>query len=110
MNILGCLDHPTSGHYGFDGHEVEALSADERAILRNQKIGFVFQNFNLLPRTTALENVMMPLTYTTDPTSNSEARKRAEDLLRRVGLGSTSTTSPRSFLAGSSSGSPSPEP
>ena len=87
MNILGCLDRPTSGHYGFDGHDVEALSADERAILRNQKIGFVFQNFNLLPRTTALENVMMPLTYTTDPTSNSEARKRAEELLRRVGLG-----------------------
>ena len=87
MNILGCLDRPTSGHYGFDGLQVEALSADERAMLRNQKIGFVFQNFNLLPRSTALENVMMPLTYTTDPTSNSEARQRAEELLRRVGLG-----------------------
>lgn len=87
MNILGCLDRPTSGHYGFDGLQVEALSADERAMLRNQKIGFVFQNFNLLPRSTALENVMMPLTYTTEPTSNSEARQRAEELLRRVGLG-----------------------
>ena len=87
MNILGCLDRPTSGHYRFDGHEVEALSADERAMLRNQKIGFVFQNFNLLPRTTALENVMMPLTYTTEPTSTNEARQRAEELLRRVGLG-----------------------
>ncbi len=87
MNILGCLDRPTSGQYWFEGHDVVALSADERAMLRNQKIGFVFQNFNLLPRTTALENVMMPLTYTTEPTPNNEARKRAEDLLRRVGLG-----------------------
>ncbi len=87
MNILGCLDRPTSGRYVFDGREVNALSADERAVLRNQRIGFVFQNFNLLPRTTALENVMMPLTYTTEPTSGSEARRRAEELLRRVGLG-----------------------
>ena len=87
MNILGCLDRPTSGQYWFEGHDVVALSADERAMLRNQKIGFVFQNFNLLPRTTALENVMMPLTYTTEPTPNNEARKRAEDLLQRVGLG-----------------------
>ncbi len=83
MNILGCLDRPTSGRYVFDGREVNALSADERAVLRNQRIGFVFQNFNLLPRTTALENVMMPLTYTTEPTSGSEARRRAEELLRR---------------------------
>ncbi|MDD1713486.1 MAG: ABC transporter permease [Methanoregulaceae archaeon] len=86
MNILGCLDHPTSGHYWFDGQDVVALTADERAVLRNQKIGFVFQNFNLLPRTSALENVMMPLSYTTEHTSDREAHERAEELLRRVGL------------------------
>ncbi len=87
MNILGCLDHPTSGSYWFDGQDVVGLSADERAILRNQKIGFVFQNFNLLPRTSALENVMMPLSYTMEHTSDREAHKRAEELLQRVGLG-----------------------
>src|SRR5436309_4704733 len=63
MNILGCLDRPTSGQYWLDGEEVSNLSADQRAILRNKKIGFVFQSFNLLPRTSALEQVVMPLTY-----------------------------------------------
>ncbi len=87
MNILGCLDRPTSGRYRFDGQDVVELSADERAVMRNQKIGFVFQNFNLLPRTSALENVMMPLSYTLENTSDREARKRAEELLKRVGLG-----------------------
>ncbi len=86
MNILGCLDRPTSGSYCFDGLDVVALSADGRAVLRNQKIGFVFQNFNLLPRTSALENVMMPLSYTTEHTSLREARRRADELLDRVGL------------------------
>src|SRR5512140_217634 len=60
MNILGCLDHPTAGEYWPDGQEVSRLSADGRALLRNHKLGFVFQNFNLLPRTSALENVIMP--------------------------------------------------
>src|SRR5579864_8884186 len=60
MNILGCLDRPTGGQYWLDGQEVSDISADERATLRNKKIGFVFQNFNLLARTSALENVMMP--------------------------------------------------
>src|SRR4051812_1346538 len=64
MNILGCLDRPSSGRYWLDGQEVSRLSADERALIRNKKIGFVFQNFNLLPRTSALENVIMPLNYT----------------------------------------------
>ena len=64
MNILGCLDRPTSGEFWLDGQDVVALSADEWAQLRNQKIGFVFQTFNLLPRTSALENVIMPLSYT----------------------------------------------
>src|SRR5215471_17347226 len=64
MNILGCLDRPTSGRYWLDGEEVTNFSKDQRAVVRNRKIGFVFQNFNLLPRTSALENVIMPLTYT----------------------------------------------
>jgi len=87
MNILGCLDHPTSGQYWLDGMEVSAFSADQRALARNQKIGFVFQNFNLLPRTTALDNVMMPLNYTAEDLSDAECRKRAEELLNLVGLG-----------------------
>ncbi|MDO9531106.1 MAG: ABC transporter permease [Deltaproteobacteria bacterium] len=87
MNILGCLDRPSSGEFWLDGQDVVALSADEWAQLRNQKIGFVFQTFNLLPRTSALENVTMPLSYTAAHLSDQEARQRAEDLLHRVGLG-----------------------
>ncbi len=87
MNVLGCLDHPTSGEYWLDGQEVSRLSPDQRAHVRNNKIGFVFQSYNLLPRTTALENVMMPLSYTTADTSDREARRRARVLLERVGLG-----------------------
>ena len=87
MNILGCLDRPTSGDYWLEGQDVVGLSADEWAQLRNQKIGFVFQTFNLLARTSALENVMMPLSYTAQHLSDQESRQRAEDLLRRVGLG-----------------------
>src|SRR3989442_6400971 len=64
MNILGCLDRPTSGEYWLDGEEVSSLSSDQRARVRNKKIGFVFQSFNLLPRTSALDQVIMPLTYT----------------------------------------------
>ncbi|HEV8379165.1 MAG TPA: ABC transporter ATP-binding protein [Tepidisphaeraceae bacterium] len=84
MNILGCLDRPTSGEYWLDGEEVSQFSANERAILRNNKIGFVFQNFNLLARTSAVENVMMPLSY--GNVSDREARKRAMEMLERVGL------------------------
>jgi ABC-type lipoprotein export system ATPase subunit len=87
MNILGCLDQPTSGKYWLDGREVSQLSADERALVRNRTVGFVFQNFNLLPRTTALENVMMPLSYSHENLSDREARQRAVELLARVGLG-----------------------
>jgi ABC-type lipoprotein export system ATPase subunit len=86
MNILGCLDHPTSGEYWLDGQEVSRLSSDERALLRNRKIGFVFQSFNLLPRTSALENVMMPLSYDASQIADREARRRAADLLALVGL------------------------
>jgi len=87
MNILGCLDHATSGEYWFEGREISRLTPDERAFLRNHKIGFVFQNFNLLPRTSALENVTMPLSYTRDVLSDVDARKRGVDLLNLVGLG-----------------------
>src|SRR5437016_3663361 len=87
MNILGCLDRPSSGHYWLDGEEISKLSADGRAMVRNRKIGFVFQSFNLLARTSALENVMMPLTYTATNLSDREGRKRAAAVLERVGLG-----------------------
>ena len=85
MNILGCLDRPTRGEYWLDGEEVSGLSIDERAVVRNRKIGFVFQSFNLLARTSALENVMMPLSYTAD-LSDREARKKSIEMLERVGL------------------------
>jgi macrolide transport system ATP-binding/permease protein len=87
MNILGCLDRPTSGQYRLNGEDVVGMSADDRALLRNQKIGFVFQTYNLLPRTDAVGNVMMPLTYAAHHISEHEPRKRAEALLQRVGLG-----------------------
>jgi ABC-type lipoprotein export system ATPase subunit len=86
MNILGCLDHPTSGEYWLDGREISILSADERANVRNHKLGFVFQSFNLLPRTSAIEQVMMPLTYGREHLRDRECRSRAADLLTRVGL------------------------
>lgn len=86
MHILGCLDRPSSGEYWLDGREMSKLSADRRAQVRNQKIGFVFQSFNLLPRTSALENVAMPLSYTAENVSEREARSRAEVMLRLVGL------------------------
>ena len=87
MNILGCLDHPTAGEYWLDGDEVSRLSANQRAMVRNRKIGFVFQSFNLLPRTSALDNVIMPLAYTAGELSDREAKKRAIEQLERVGLG-----------------------
>jgi ABC-type lipoprotein export system ATPase subunit len=86
MNILGCLDHATSGEYWLAGQEISRFTAKERARLRNRIIGFVFQSFNLLPRTTALENVLMPLTYTKENLSDSQMKQRAADLLHKVGL------------------------
>ncbi|MGA2192603.1 MAG: ABC transporter ATP-binding protein [Nitrospirota bacterium] len=86
MNLLGCLDHATSGEYWLDGQEISRLTANEYARLRNRTIGFVFQSFNLLPRTTALENVVMPLTYSRENLSEQQKRRRAADLLRKVGL------------------------
>ena len=87
MNILGCLDHPSAGRYWLDNEEVSAFNADQRAMVRNKKIGFVFQSFNLLARTSALENVMMPLSYTASHLSEKQGRKRAEETLDLVGLG-----------------------
>ena len=87
INLLGCLDKPDSGRYWLDGQEMTGLSEPLRALVRNRKIGFVFQNFNLLPRLTALENVMMPLAYAGRPLSQPESRDRARKLLERVGLG-----------------------
>ncbi len=87
MNILGCLDRPSGGNYWLDNEEVSNLTRDERALIRNKKIGFVFQSFNLLARTSAIDNVMMPLAYTATHLSGGDARKRAEALLDRVGLG-----------------------
>lgn len=84
MNILGCLDKPSSGTYLLDGQRVENLSADELAEIRNRKIGFVFQGFNLLSRTTALENVELPMVYANVP--SAERERRAKEALARVGL------------------------
>ena len=87
MNILGCLDRPTTGKYWLDGEEVSRFTADARALVRGRKIGFVFQNFNLLARTSALDNVRMPLTYAMPRPSDHTARQRAEAALQLVGLG-----------------------
>ena len=87
MNTLGCLDRPTSGEYWLDGEELGSASGDRRARVRNKKIGFVFQSFNLLPRTSALENVIMPLSYTAGNLSGAEQRRRGLAALEQVGLG-----------------------
>ena len=86
LNQLGCLDTPTSGEYFLDGFSVRSMSKTKRARLRNRKIGFVFQSYNLLPKTTALENVELPLMYNSD-ISASERRERAIKALQAVGLG-----------------------
>ena len=86
MNILGCLDRQTGGDYFFEGEELGRASGDRRAVIRNRKIGFVFQSFNLLPRTSALENVIMPLAYTAGDLSRKECRKRGIEALEKVGL------------------------
>jgi ABC-type lipoprotein export system ATPase subunit len=86
MNIMGCLDRADTGIYRLDGEEAAHLSADQRAMIRNRKLGFIFQSFNLLPRTSALDNVAMPLTYTAGHLTEREARSRAAEMLARVGL------------------------
>ncbi|CCY39436.1 ABC transporter ATP-binding protein [Gabonia massiliensis] len=86
LNTLGCLDTPSSGEYYLDGISVRTMSKSERAILRNRKIGFVFQNYNLLPKTTAVENVELPLMYNAK-VGAAERRNRAIEALKAVGLG-----------------------
>jgi putative ABC transport system ATP-binding protein len=86
MNILGCLDRSTTGRYFLDGEDVSSLSRDQLADVRNRKLGFVFQSFNLLARTSALENVELPLLYSADRLSNAQLRARAERVLEAVGL------------------------
>ena len=86
MNILGCLDRPTSGHYVLDGADVSGLDRDRLADIRNRKIGFVFQNFNLLPRTSARENVELPLVYSGQRLTNAQLREKADLVLGSVGL------------------------
>ena len=86
MNILGCLDRPTSGKYFLENQDVSELTADQRAEIRSSKFGFVFQGFNLLRRTSAIENVMIPLLYARRSIPDEEARNRAVQLLSRVGL------------------------
>ncbi|WP_424101831.1 ABC transporter ATP-binding protein [Moorena producens] len=85
MNIIGCLDRPTTGRYALEGRNLTTLHDDELAYIRNQRIGFVFQQFNLLPRSTALENVMLPMVYANVP--KPKRRQRAMQALSRVGLG-----------------------
>jgi putative ABC transport system ATP-binding protein len=98
MNILGCLDRPTGGSYFLDGHDVSRLSKDELADIRCRKIGFVFQGFNLLPRTTALENVELPMLYAGVGTSERVAR--ASDALALVGLGERIHNMPNQLSGG----------
>src|SRR5213596_4282042 len=86
MNILGCLDRPTSGRYFLDGEDVSSLSRDDLADVRNRKLGFVFQNFNLLARTSALENVELPLLYSEVALTSAQLREKAEQVLAAVGL------------------------
>lgn len=100
MNILGFLDRPTEGEYLFDGQNVTGFSVDERARLRNGVIGFVFQSFNLLSRTSALENVVLPLAYREEPMSDAEGMERAQELLKMVGLGDRMDHQPHQLSGG----------
>ena len=108
MNILGCLDRPTSGSYRLAGEEVAGLSDEQLAYTRNREIGFVFQSFNLLPRLSALDNVILPMVY--GNVYKSERRPRAEALLRELGLGERIGHMLRSCQAGSGSVWPLPVP
>ena len=100
MNIIGCLDRPTGGHYWLDGIDVSTLDRDELADIRNQKIGFVFQGFNLLSRTSALENVELPMLYTRQRLNGESLRDRAMQALETVGLGDRADHSPNQLSGG----------
>ncbi len=96
MNVLGCLDHPTRGHYELDGRDVSKLSSDELASVRSRKLGFVFQSFHLLPFSTALENVAMPLLYA----GTDHAEEQAMAALERVGLANRARHRPTEMSGG----------
>ena len=98
LSILGCLERPSAGEYYLDGRDVNSLEDDELADLRNKKLGFVFQSFNLLPRHNVLRNVEMPLIYAGVP--GDERRKRAQELLEQVGLGHRLTHKPAELSGG----------
>ena len=100
MNILGCLDRPTAGHYLLDNADVSGLDRDRLADIRNRKIGFVFQNFNLLPRTSARENVELPLLYSAQRLTNAQLREKADRVLASVGLGGREDHHPSQLSGG----------
>jgi putative ABC transport system ATP-binding protein len=100
MHILGCLDRPTSGRYVLGGRDVSAISSDERASIRNREIGFVFQSFNLLPRTPAIENVELPLLYNGGKLSRSGRRSRALEMLASLGLSDRALHHPNQLSGG----------
>ena len=100
MNLLGCLDRPTSGHYILDGADVSDLDRDRLADIRNRKLGFVFQNFNLLPRTSARENVELPLLYGVHRLTNAQLREKADRVLASVGLGGREDHHPSQLSGG----------
>jgi len=98
MNIIGCLDRASDGQYILEGRELTTFNDDELAYIRNQRIGFVFQQFNLLPRATALENVMLPMIYASTP--KQERRQRAEAALTKVGLAEKINNRPNQLSGG----------
>jgi putative ABC transport system ATP-binding protein len=100
MNILGCLDRPTSGEYVLDEARVSALDRDQLADIRNRKLGFVFQSFNLLPRTSARENVELPLLYGEHRLTNAQLREKADRVLASVGLGGREDHHPSQLSGG----------
>src|SRR5881409_2596588 len=100
MNIIGCLDRPTQGRYCLDGIDVSQLDRDQLADIRNQKIGFVFQGFNLLARTSALENVELPMLYTRQRLDGGSLRERALKALEAVGLGDRADHTPNQLSGG----------
>src|SRR5215475_10325381 len=100
MNILGCLDRPTSGRYVLDAADVSVLDRDQLADIRNHKLGFVFQSFNLLPRTSARENVELPLLYGTRNLNNAQLREKADAVLSSVGLGGREDHHPSQLSGG----------
>ena len=100
MHILGCLDRPSGGRYVLDGHDVSKLSRDALADVRNKKIGFVFQGFNLLPRTTAFDNVELPLLYNGNGLRGKERRRRAQEALASVGLSDRAGHHPNQLSGG----------